>query len=422
MEKILIYGKGKTGEAVKKFCDKNKIQNIITDDKSYSENLIKNVDTVVVSPGIPFYHRIFKDAKRYKKEIIGEVELAYRFLNKKNKIIAITGTDGKSTTTKLTAHFLSSKYNTYICGNYGIPFIEVIEKANKNPGFIVIELSSFQIYSTKTFKADVGVFLNFSKDHLDWHKKLSHYFLSKEKLFKNLSKDSIALLNADDKCIKNTKTHAKKIFFSQKNPKADIFIENKHIKIKLRNTIFRFKNTNKNLIGTHNTENIAISSTIALFYSINSQEIQKLIETFEPLPYRLEFVRQINGISFYNDSKSTTVQSLQKAVESFDKKIILIIGGINKGGDFSILKPILSKKVKKIYLIGKSKHEIKKMIEGCCKLELTDTLEDAVISAYRYAETGDIILLSPGCASFDMFKNYKERGEAFKKAVFSING
>ncbi|NPA52904.1 MAG: UDP-N-acetylmuramoyl-L-alanine--D-glutamate ligase [Aquificae bacterium] len=422
MKKILIYGKGKTGEAVKNFCDKNKIENDLVDDHTYNPNLLKNYTTIVVSPGIPFFHRIFKDAKKNNKEIIGEIEFAYRFLDKKNKIIVITGTDGKSTTTKLIAHILKSFYTVYIGGNYGIPFIQIVDKANRQPGIIVLELSSFQIYSLKTFKPDTAVFLNFSKDHLNWHKKLSHYFLSKEKLFKRLDKMGTAILNYDNDCIKHVKTSGNKMFFSQKNPQSDIFIKDKKIRINIHNRLVTIENTNKKLIGTHNSTNIGVSSAIALLYKVDLKTIKKQISTFEPLPHRLEFVKQINGVSFYNDSKSTTVQSLESAVKSFDKDIILILGGINKGGEFSAIKKLLSKKVKKAFILGKSKNEIKNMIEGCCKIELVTNIEEAVIKAYSSAETGDIVLLSPACASFDMFKNYEERGEAFKKALFKIDG
>ncbi len=423
MKKVLIYGKGKTGEAVKSFCENINLESYIVDDNTYNLELLKEVDTVVVSPGIPFFHKIYKDARIHKKEIIGEVEFAYRFLNKKNKIVAITGTDGKSTTTKLTAHFISNRYKTYICGNYGIPFVEIVKQANKEPGIVVIELSSFQIYSIKSFKPDIAVFLNFAKDHLNWHKRLSHYFLSKEKLFKNMNKEGVSLINFDNKCVSKVRTSSRKIYFSTKDKNVPVFIEKNRFRINLGKGLnIEIENKNKKLIGIHNTINTAVSAAVALLIGIKPEEIEKAIDTFEPLPHRLEFIKDIKGIKFYNDSKSTTVQSLENALRSFDRNLIVIMGGINKGGDFSTIKNILSSRAKKVILIGKSKNEIKDMLNNCCKIELVNSMEEAVFKAYSSAETGDVILLSPGCASFDMFKNYEDRGEAFKKAVFKIDG
>ncbi len=420
MKKILIYGKGKTGIAVQKLCNLYQLECTVVDDSDYTEEHLRYVDTVVVSPGIPFFHRIYKDAKRYGKEIIGEIEFAYRFLSRKNKIVAITGTDGKSTTSKLTEHILKSGYRTYLCGNYGVPFSEIVDKANQKPGIVVIELSSFQIYSIKNFNPDIAVFLNFSTDHLDWHRKLKHYFLSKEKLFKSLQSDSFAILNYDNIWVRYVRTNARKIFFSAKE-KKDIFIE-ETIRININKTEFSIENRNRNLIGKHNLQNTAVASAVALILGIDKPAIEKQIETFRPLPHRLEFVKEINGIVFYNDSKSTTVQSLKVALESFDKPVLLIAGGINKGGDFSVLKPILRERVKKIFLIGRDKSEIKDMINGSCNCELCNSLEEATEKAYMDADKGDVILLSPGCASFDMFKSYSHRGEIFKKTVEKLDG
>jgi UDP-N-acetylmuramoylalanine--D-glutamate ligase len=421
---ILIYGKGKTGESLKNLSDFLEIPSKIIDDSEFFSNFnLKNYEKVVISPGIPFYHPIFKESKKNSIQIEGEIEFGYKFFN--GKIISITGTDGKSTTTKMIYQILKSKNeNVFIGGNYGIPFSEIILKVLKdkiqNPT-VVLELSSFQIYSTKKFKPDVAVFLNFSEDHIDWHRKKKHYFLSKQKLFKNLDENSLAVLNYDDKVVRSIKTNAAKYFFS-----LHILPENlEGIYLRGNDILLRMNNKEKNLFktdilnlrGTHNIQNMLASILVGILNKIPVEKIKKSIEEFKGLPHRLEFVGEINGITFYNDSKATTVQSVEKAVLSFDKNVILISGGINKGGDFSKLNPILKEKVKKVFLIGKDKEEIKNMIKGSTEVELTDTLEESIYKAFSKANKQDIILFSPGCSSFDMFKNYEDRGNSFKEIV-----
>jgi len=272
----------------------------------------------------------------------------------------------------------------------------------------------------KSFKPEVSAFLNFSVDHLDWHKKLKHYFLSKEKLFRLMKKDSYAILNYENESIRNVRTEAKKIFFSTQE-KKDIFIKDKiYINLEEKRTII--ENRNKNLIGKHNLKNISVAIFVALMYGLKSDEINEKIETFEPLPHRLEFVKEINGVLFYNDSKSTTVQSLKVAIESFDSPILLIVGGINKGGDFSQISPLLKEKVKKVFLIGRDSSEINDMIKDSCETQICNNLKEAVERAYHDAKKGDVVLLSPGCASFDMFKGYSHRGDSFKDIVESLDG
>ncbi len=420
MKSILIYGKGKTGEAVKELCESYGFKYILVDDTDYSSKLLKGVDTVVVSPGIPFFHRIYKDCKKCNIEIIGEIEFAYRFLDRKNKIVAVTGTDGKSTTVKIIEHLLKDSYKTYLCGNYGVPFSSIVKRANEEPGIVILELSSFQIYSLKNFRPNVSAFLNFSVDHLDWHKKLKHYFLSKEKLFRLMDSNSYAVLNYDSKFIRNVRTEAKKIYFSTQE-KKDIFIKDKiYINSGEERTII--ENRNKNLIGKHNLKNISVAVFVALLHGLKADEIEGKIETFEPLPHRLELVKEINGVLFYNDSKSTTVQSLKVAIESFNNPIFLIVGGINKGGDFSQVSPLLEEKVKKVFLIGRDSSEINDMIKDSCETQICNNLKEAVERAYSEAERGDVVLLSPGCASFDMFKGYAHRGDSFKEIVESLDG
>lgn len=424
---LLIYGKGKTGKSLKDLSDFVNIQAKIVDDSDFSKiSNLNNFNKIVVSPGIPFFHQIFKKAKKEKIEIEGEIEFAHKFFN--GKTISIIGTDGKSTTTKMSYEILKSFYeDIFIGGNYGIPFseivVDVLKKKTKNP-IVVLELSSFQIYSTKNFKPDIVAFLNFSTDHLDWHKTEKHYLYSKLKIFKNLTEKETAILNFDDETTKSVETKAKKYFFSLKElPDGfeGIFLKENKFYIKL-NSIEKplFQRNIIKLKGNHNLQNAMVATLIGYLNNVPLKNIENTLKKFQPLPHRLEFVKSINGIDFYNDSKATTVQAVKKSIDSFEKNVILIAGGINKGGDFSKLNPVLKKKVKKVFLFGHSKNEIKEMIKSSTQVEIVNNLEEAVLKSFKEAEKGDTILLSPGCSSFDMFKSYADRGNRFKSLINSI--
>lgn len=425
---VLVYGKGKTGEAVKRFLDSNTIQNVLVDDADELPDL-RNVDYIVVSPGVPFYHRIYKLAKKNKIPIISEIELADRYF--KGKKIAITGTDGKTTTTSLVYHILKDWGKSFIAGNYGIPFVDVVDKADSN-STVVLELSSFQLYSTKNFRPDIAIILNISKDHLDWHKNMRHYLLSKAKITKNQTEDDVLILNFDDPMVSNIGSKAHRYYFSlNKLPKEvrGIYLMDLEKQDNLSRLTFCMKTdrefvfkTETKLVGLHNVQNIMASTIACYLHGVDLDHISNQISNFKPLPHRIEFVREVRGVKFYNDSKATTVQAVMKAIESFEGRIILIMGGINKGGDFSVLDKLLKNKVKKVFLIGKSKDEIEEMIDGFCDSEKVETLEEAVKKGFEVAEDSDIVLLSPGCASFDMFKSYVDRGEQFKRIVSRLDG
>ncbi|MGC8942044.1 MAG: UDP-N-acetylmuramoyl-L-alanine--D-glutamate ligase [Sulfurihydrogenibium sp.] len=418
---ILIYGKGKTGTELKSFLDSKGIQNIILDDNDSIENV--KPELIIVSPGVPFFKEIYRFAKKNRIPIISDIEYAYRFF--KGDVIAITGTDGKTTTTSLIYDIFKSvsSKNVFVGGNYGIPFINAVDK---NYDLAVLELSSFQLYSTKTFKPKIAILLNISKDHLDWHKKIKHYVLSKFKIFKNQTEKDYLILNHDDSCLRNIQAKSKVYYFSLNTlpkDKKGIFLKDKkdnQYLLTLRDVSEKDLVVKTKLIGLHNLQNIMASILAAYLYGLDLDKVLEVIEKFEPLPHRIEFVANIKGISFYNDSKATTVQAVEKAIDSFDKNVILILGGINKGGDFSTLKDKLKEKVKKAIIIGRDKEEIKRMIEEYTDVELSSSLEDAVMKAFNSAEKGYTVILSPGCASFDMFKSYADRGEKFKKIVKNL--
>ncbi len=417
---LLIYGKGKSGQSAKALAEKKGFEAAVVDDNDFKEKYIEKTSMIVVSPGIPFYHPIYKLAKKKRIPIIGEVEFAYRFW--KGKVIAVTGTDGKSTTVKLIYDILKrEKEDIFIGGNYGIPFSEIV--LERETGTAVLELSSFQIYSTVYFKPDVGVFLNISTDHLDWHRRFLHYLISKYRLFKRQKTENYAVLNFDNRYVFQTKTMAKKMYFSLKPLPGEYegaFLKDDWIYIRKMDKEEKIVNI-KNLPvkGIHFVQNVMASILAVQSQGIRKASIEKGIYEYKPLPFRLEYEGNIKGVEIYNDAKSTTVQSLLMALKSFpDKNVILIAGGINKGGDFSVLKR--EKNLKKVILIGRDKEKIKKMIQPDINPDLSNSLEEAFNRALYYAEKDDVILFSPACASFDMFKNYIDRGNRFKKIVSGL--
>ena len=428
---ILIYGKGKTGETVKKYLDKRNIRSLMIDDSDLlPEN--ESIDTIIVSPGVPFFGRIFKYAKRKKIPIISEVEFAYRQCSGNCEIIAITGTDGKTTTTSLIYEVLKeiTDKNVYIGGNYGIPFVEILDKIDKTKkNIVVLELSSFQIYSSKTLKPKVSIILNISTDHLDWHKKEKHYVLSKLKLLKNTE---LAVLNYDDKCLKNIKGRNIYYFSLKELPEnvKGIYLKEykKEDSLNVYNLVLKNDKTDEiqvktQLIGFHNLQNIMATIQTACLLDADLKKVIEKIKEFKPLSHRIEFVKEIEGIEFYNDSKSTTVQAVEKAIESFDEKVVLILGGINKGGDFSKLGDLLKNKVLSAFIIGRDKQQIYQMIKDYTNSIKKESLEEAVKEAFEVAKKNKaVVLFSPGCASFDMFKNYADRGDKFKEIVENLDG
>jgi UDP-N-acetylmuramoylalanine--D-glutamate ligase len=493
---VLIYGKGKTGESIKKYLEKKNIKSLIIDDNDPLPEG-ENIDTIIVSPGVPFFNRIFKYARKRKIPIISEIEFVYRQCNDNCEIIAITGTDGKTTTTSLIYEVLkeASDKNVYVGGNYGIPFVEILDKIEKasfsyqktldqkdNPldlvfkttdknkkchsehseesqpfspfpkiskeeilhfvqddktnqwhrskqNIVVLELSSFQIYSTKTLKPKVSIILNISTDHLDWHKKEKHYILSKLKLLKNTE---FSVLNYDDECLKNIKDK-NVYYFSLKELPEDIkgiYLKEyrKEDGLNVYNLVLKDDKTEEiqvktKLIGFHNLQNIMATILTAYLLNVDIDKVIEKIREFKPLSHRIEFVKEIEGVKFYNDSKSTTVQAVEKAIESFDENVVLILGGINKGGDFSKLGSLLKTKVLSAFIIGRDKEQIYQMIKDYTKSIKKESLEEAVKDAFEVAKSNKaVVLFSPGCASFDMFKNYVDRGNKFKEIVESLNG
>ncbi len=408
MKTYLVWGLGKSGQSAVKLL-KSKGYKVLSGDDAKGdrwEEFLQEVDTLVLSPGIPPSHPLWKEALKRDIEVIGELELAYRFFE--GEAVAITGTDGKSTTTRLAYLMLSSHLdNVYEAGNIGTPLSEVVLKNSK--GIAVIEVSSFQGKTLSTFRPKAGAFLNFSVDHLDWHPTLEDYLKSKHNIFSRQQEEDLFVAGSTQEEVLNTPTPARKVI-----PGVNLTIGEEVLfeREKL------FSREDIALRGRHNLINSAVASVIACSFGVPPSKIRETLRNFKGLPYRMELVARFRGVEIYNDSKSTTPNSLRAALESFpDNSVILIAGGKNKGADFSPLRELFERKVKTALLIGETKNFIKTAFGGGSNIKTLDSLEEAVSLALKYAQPGDFILFSPGCSSFDMFSNYIERGEAFSKLI-----
>lgn len=415
MKKVLVWGLGLSGKSAVELLKAKGFEVYVGDDAKGDSfmDYLPFVDLVVLSPGIPPGHPLWKEAEKKGVEVIGELELAWRFF--KGKALAITGTDGKSTTTRLTYLMLKEYFaNVEEGANAGVPFSKIVLK---NPSCIaVLEVSSFQGKTLKTFRPSIGAFLNFSEDHLDWHPDLEDYLESKRNIFSRQKEEDFLLLNALDDRVKATHNKAKKFY---------LLGDDSHGYIKDSKAYFLgeelFKVEKLKIKGRHNYGNALFASAMARLMGVPLEIIQEVLYTFKGLPYRMEYLGSFKGREVYNDSKSTTVNSLRSALESFEgKKVILIAGGRDKGGNFEDIRDLVKSKTKACLLIGESKERIAKAWSGC-EVYTFSSLELAVAKAFEISEAGDVILFSPACASFDMFRDYKERGERFKELILNLS-
>jgi UDP-N-acetylmuramoylalanine--D-glutamate ligase len=383
-------------------------------------NRVFNCELIVVSPGVPSNAEVLGKAKEKNIKVISELELAAGFC--KGKIIGITGTNGKTTTTSLCAHvFNSCGIKTYAAGNIGFAFSEIALDV-KPDEFVSLEISSFQLDLIDIFKPQAAVILNITPDHLNrYENKFEKYIESKLRIYKNQDKSDFLILNKDDSSLMNSLTHfkSKNFYFSLSEPQLDgcylsdnqiIFNENSRLE-------FNCSTKDLSLKGEHNYQNAMAVIIAAKIFNLDNEKIRQALGTFKGVEHRLEFVREIDGVIYVNDSKGTNVDSVWYALKSFENPIFLVLGGQDKGNDYNKIKELVLKKVKKIYAIGSSAEKVFNFFHHDVKVEIKGTLEDVVIAANSEARRNDVVLLSPACASFDMFDNYEHRGEVFKEAV-----
>lgn len=390
----------------------------------YHSNKLMECELVILSPGIPLNNEFVVKLKSSGIKVISEIELGFLLKSPESKIIAVTGSNGKSTTVSLIHHILTwSGYNSILAGNIGMAFTRYpIEKSGID--YIVLELSSFQLDLIDNFKAETAVILNITPDHLDRYKSFQDYKKSKFRIFKNQGPEDMLVINGDDDVlleIFKMKISQKIKYFSFKSKLADIYYENSFIKSNNR----RINTSNFNLKGLHNIYNLMAAILILENIDITDKEIEEALLSFKSLPHRLEYVDKIGDVVFYNDSKATNCDSVLYALDGFQQKIHLILGGYDKGEDFEILISSLAAKCSGIYLVGDTKERMYQTFRESDllnpnQIQSCNDLEEAVFKAWRNAQRGELVLLSPACASFDMFKNYEHRGNFFKKIVRSI--
>ncbi len=442
-KKIIVLGVGKTGIATAKFLGKQGAKVSVTDEKpfdawgadfesiarekwlekgDYHPEILDGASMVIPSPGVPPKNLILRAAIEEKIPVISEIELAHHFF--KTPVIAVTGTNGKTTTTTLLGEILKGAgKKIFIGGNIGNPLIEYAQGSAKDE-YVVAEISSFQLQWVKKFHPFISILLNITSDHTDYHSSFAEYVKVKSRIFANQTENDFAIMNADDGSQKELAKHirAKIISFSSKRELNEgVYLEKD--KIIFRTAEFGQESYPLSIIkipGLHNVENVMAAIAAARICGADRRSVESCVSEFHGLPHRIEFAGEKNSIKFYDDSKGTNVGAVVRALETFSQPVILLLGGRDKEGDFETLQSIIPDKTKRVILFGEAKDRIASSIGNSVKKIKTPKLIDAVEAAYRSAEPGDIVLLSPGCASFDEFSDYKERGNVFKQAVRNL--
>ncbi len=376
---------------------------------------LDGVELLIPSPGVPQVNLLLREAGRRGVKVLSEIELAFRFLSA--PLVAITGTNGKSTTTSLVGEMLRRQgIRSFVGGNIGSPLIGFVLEPWE---WGVVEISSFQLEWVEEFCPRVAVLLNLTEDHLDRYPDFSSYCAAKEKIFQAQCGDDVAVLNRDDPLVwsMRERLRGRVVSFGWNKVSRGVFATEKEIVWRGKGGEERFPLDRARISGVHNVENLMAAVAVAREVGVDRKTIQRVIEEFPGLEHRLEFVREKDGVRFYNDSKGTNVGAVLKSLRSFSTPVILLAGGIDKGGDYGVLEEEIRRKVKKLILFGAAKEVIERALGGLTETQAVETLSEAVGEAHRSAARGDVVLLSPACSSFDQFQNYAERGRVFKALV-----
>jgi UDP-N-acetylmuramoylalanine--D-glutamate ligase len=442
-KRVLVVGLARTGMATALFCAARGACVTATDTRTESEldaavaelrkagvglelaghrqELIQGADLIIPSPGVPADAPLLQSARSKGVTIWSEIELASRFL--KGRLIGITGSNGKTTTTSLIEHILKKAgFSTILAGNIGTPLISYVEKTSDKT-ITIAELSSFQLELVEKFRPNISLFLNLTPDHLDRHHTLESYGAAKARIFENQTEADSAVLNADDPGTTPYAPAKPQLFwFSRKQRVAQgAFVRENDI-------LFRFEGMEEKVLkladiplaGSHNVENVLAAVAAARLAGAEPAAVAKGVRSFAGVEHRLEFVAEIGGVRFYNDSKATNVDATLKALDAFSGRILIILGGKDKGSDYTLLQARLREKAILALLIGAAASKIEKQIAGSVAIEQAGTIERAVETAANAARPGDVVLLAPACASFDQFQNYEHRGRVFKELVHQL--
>jgi UDP-N-acetylmuramoylalanine--D-glutamate ligase len=382
-------------------------------------------DLIVVSPGVPTDTPEVQQTKAFGMPIIGEVELASRFLQ--GKIVAITGSNGKTTTTTLVGKIFSDAgLPTLVGGNIGLPVIDLVEKSTPETTS-VLEVSSFQLETIEDFHPHIAVVLNITPDHLDRHGSFENYAAAKTRITERQGAGDFLVLNAEDKATQMVaaKTKAQIFWFSLRRPvKQGAFVYGESIVFVAREGAKAepvMPVSEIHLKGSHNVENVLAAVCSARLAGISAEIIRHAVGGFKAVEHRLELVKSVHGVEFYNDSKATNVDAAMKAVASFGGGIHLILGGKDKDSDYGTMSDLLKERVKAVYTIGSAAEKIERQLHGVVKMVQAGTIQTAVQEAAKAAVAGDVVLLSPACSSFDQFENYEHRGRVFREVVNELS-
>ncbi len=388
---------------------------------AHSPAIFEQQDLIVLSPGVPADLASLATARSKGIPVWSEIELAWRFLH--GRLIAVTGSNGKTTTTSLIAHILKwAGISTVVGGNIGTPLISLIDSTNDST-FTVAEVSSFQLETIEAFRPDIALLLNLTPDHLDRHHSLGEYARAKLRIFENQRERDVAILNADDlEVAQRVPTKPSVYWFSrQKHVSAGAYVRDGQIIVRDHgDEEIILRRDEIPLRGEHNVENVLAASIATWLAGAEPAAIAEGVRTFPGVEHRIEFVAEVRGVKFYNDSKATNVDATLKAIAAFDSPLLIILGGKDKGSPYTPLREPLQAHTRAAYLIGEAAEKIAAELDGSVPLVRAETLERAVAQAFEQAKPGDTILLAPACSSFDQFENYEDRGRKFKQLVAEL--
>ncbi len=453
-KKVLVVGLGMTGLATARFLHHRGAVVTVTDMAneddlamsvlelhqlgirteigSHRRESFESSELIVLSPGVPHTHDFLTGARQKGIPVIGEIELASRFI--RDPIIAITGTNGKTTTTSLLGDMLvECGMTVFVGGNIGNPLIGHVDREEK-VDWVVLEISSFQLDTIETFRPDIGILLNITEDHLDRYPDMAGYAASKGRIFQNQTSEDIAILNGADSWVlsETSRINSRKWVFNGSGILQEgARIVGNNLTIEFTSCLRRTPSTRAcpilgpisldigktSLYGKHNQENICAAVMAAIAAGGDIRDIQIALSQFKGLSHRIEFVRTLDGVTYMDDSKATNVDAVYRALESFMEPVILIMGGRDKGGDYRILKKVMQNHVKHLILLGEASGLIAAALGKLVPTELVPSMRAAVTKAHQFASAGDVVLLSPACSSFDMFRNYSHRGGVFQSEV-----
>jgi len=437
---VLVVGLGRTGRDSARFLAQQGARVLVSDFRSAAElrseinelsdlaieyqlgeahaDDLAGVDYVIPSPGVARENILLQKASAWRIPILSEIELAYRFSCA--PIIAITGTNGKSTTTTLVGEILrAAGKKVFIGGNLGVPFISAV---SNEWDWIVLEISSFQLEWVQQFRPQVAVLLNLSEDHLDRYPSFAEYCAAKERIFAAQTSSDTAILNRDDARVweMRKRLNSRVLSFGFAEVDTGVFVAGDEVVWRDGGAEERFLVGEVKLHGIHNLENMMAAVAATKSIGIARDVIQDTLNGFPGLEHRLELVREKDGVAYYDDSKGTNVGAVLKSLESFSGPVILLAGGVDKGGSYAPLQRQIEKKVRRLVLFGAAKEIIARALGGLTATVLVEDLPAAVADAAAHSRAGDVVLLSPACSSFDQFKNYAERGRAFKALVHGL--